>query len=48
MEKGKNKGFVFLETAAPTPDQARPSDVRQVYGGRKAVGAAEARFGIKR
>jgi hypothetical protein len=46
MEKGKNTGFMVLDTAALTPDQARPSDVLQVYDGRQFVEAAEARFVI--
>jgi hypothetical protein len=46
MEKGKAAGFVFLATAALTPDQARPSEVCEVSDGRKFVEAAEARFVI--
>jgi hypothetical protein len=46
MEEGGNRGFMFLDTAALTPDQARPSEVCQVYDGRKFVEAAEARFVI--
>jgi hypothetical protein len=46
MEKGESNGYMFLNTAALTPDQARPSDVRKVYDGRKFVEAAEARFVI--
>jgi hypothetical protein len=46
MEKGKNTGYMFVATAALTPDQARPSEVCQVYDGRKFVEAAEARFVI--
>jgi phage terminase Nu1 subunit (DNA packaging protein) len=46
MEKGKSTGYMFLATAALTPDQARPSDVRKVDGGGKFVEAAEARFVI--
>jgi hypothetical protein len=48
MEKGENKGYMFLKTAALTPDQARPSEICKVYDGRKFVGAAEARFVISR
>jgi hypothetical protein len=44
MEEGKNRGFMFLDTTALTPDQARPSDVCKVYDGRTFVEAAEARF----
>jgi hypothetical protein len=46
MEKGENEGSMFLDTAALTPDQARPSEVCQVYDDRKFVEAAEARFVI--
>jgi hypothetical protein len=46
MEKGKPTGLMFLDTAALTPDQARPSDLCRVYDGRKGVVAAEARFVI--
>jgi hypothetical protein len=46
MEKGEYKGYIFLETAALTPDEARPSEVCKVYDGRKLVEAAEARFVI--
>jgi hypothetical protein len=46
MEKGENKAFMILNTAALTPDQARPSEVCQMYDGRKFVEAAEARFVI--
>jgi hypothetical protein len=46
MEKGENKGIMFLDTVALTPGQARPSEVRKVYDGRKFVEAAEARFVI--
>ena len=46
MEKGENNGYIFLATAALTPDQARPSDVCRVYDGRTFVEAAEARFVI--
>jgi hypothetical protein len=46
MEKGKNNGFMFLTTAALTPDQARPSEVCEVSNGRKFV-EAEARFVIR-
>jgi hypothetical protein len=44
MENGNNLGYMFLETAALTPDRARPSDVRKVDDGWKFVEAAEARF----
>jgi hypothetical protein len=44
MEKGESNGFMFLNTAALTPDQARPSEMCQVYDGRTFVEAAEARF----
>jgi hypothetical protein len=44
MEKGENTGCMFLKTAALTPDQSRPSDVRKVSDGRKFVEADEARF----
>jgi hypothetical protein len=44
MEKGETKGFIFLDTAALTPDQARPSEMCKVVDGRKFVEAAEARF----
>jgi hypothetical protein len=44
MEKGSTAGFMFLATAALTPDQARPSDVCQVLDDRNFVEAAEARF----
>jgi hypothetical protein len=44
MEKGKAAGYMFLATAALTPDQARPSDVCKVSEGRTFVEAAEARF----
>jgi hypothetical protein len=46
MEKGKAAGLMFLDTAALTPDQARPSEVLKVSDGRKLVEAAEARFVI--
>jgi hypothetical protein len=46
MEKGNAAGCMFLATAALTPDQARPSEMCQVYDGRKLVEAAEARFVI--
>jgi hypothetical protein len=46
MEKGENKGCMRLNSAALTPDQAHPSEVCQVYDGRKFVDAAEARFVI--
>jgi hypothetical protein len=46
MDKGENKGLMFLDTAALTPDQARPSEVCRVYDGRQFVEAAEARFVI--
>jgi hypothetical protein len=46
MEKGNTLGVMFLTTAALTPDQARPSEMCQVYDGRKVVEAAEARFVI--
>jgi hypothetical protein len=46
MDKGKNSGYMFLATAALTPDQACPSDVCKVFDGRKGVEAAEARFVI--
>jgi hypothetical protein len=46
METGENTGFMFLATAALTPDQARPSEMCKVYDGRKFVEAAEARFVI--
>jgi hypothetical protein len=46
MEKDKALGCMFLGTAALTPDQARPSEMSQVYDGRKFVEAAEARFVI--
>jgi hypothetical protein len=46
MEKGKAAGFMFLATAALTPDQARPSEMCQVSDGRQVVEAAEARFVI--
>jgi hypothetical protein len=46
MEKGKNIGYMFLATAALTPDRARPSEMCQVSDGRKFVEAAEARFVI--
>jgi hypothetical protein len=45
MEKGEKKGFMFLYTAALTPDQARPSEMCQVLD-RTLVEAAEARFVI--
>jgi hypothetical protein len=44
MEKGKNNGIMLLDSAALTPDQARPSEMCQVSDGRKFVEAAEARF----
>ena len=44
MEQGKNTGFMFLATAALTPDQARASEMCRVSDGRKFVEAAEARF----
>jgi hypothetical protein len=45
MENGGNSWYVFLATAALTPDQARPSEVCQVADGRgQFVEAAEARF----
>jgi hypothetical protein len=44
MEKGGYIGLMLLDTAALTPDQARPSEVCQVSDGRKFVEAAEARF----
>jgi hypothetical protein len=44
MEKGENSGYMFLDTAALTPDRACPSDVCHVYDGREVVEAAEARF----
>jgi hypothetical protein len=44
IEKGKNSGYMFLATAALTPDQARLSEMCQVYDGRTLVEAAEARF----
>jgi hypothetical protein len=44
MEKGKNTGFMFLATAALTPDRAHSSAMCQVSDGRKFVEAAEARF----
>jgi hypothetical protein len=37
---------MFLETAAFTPDQARSSEMCNVYDGRKGVEVAEARFVI--
>jgi hypothetical protein len=46
MEKGKNTGFMFLDTAALTPNQARPSAMCQVSDGRTFAEAAEARFVI--
>jgi hypothetical protein len=46
MEEGKNKGNMFLATAALTPDQARPSEICLVSDGTKFVEAAEARFVI--
>jgi hypothetical protein len=46
MEKGEKKGFMFLASAALTPDQARPSELCQVSVGRQFVEAAEARFVI--
>jgi phage terminase Nu1 subunit (DNA packaging protein) len=46
MEKGEAFGVMFLATAALTPDQARSSEMCQVYDGRKFVEAAEARFVI--
>jgi hypothetical protein len=46
MEKGENNGFMFLDTAALTPDQARPSEVCQVGDSRQFVEVAEARFVI--
>jgi hypothetical protein len=47
MEKGKNTGYMFLDTAALTPDQARPLEMCQVGDGRgKFVEVAEARFVI--
>jgi hypothetical protein len=46
MEKGQSTGYMCLATAALTPDQARPWDVRQVHDGSKVVEAAEARFVI--
>jgi hypothetical protein len=46
MEKGENNGYIFLATAALTPDQARPSEMCQVSDGRGFVGVAEARFVI--
>jgi phage terminase Nu1 subunit (DNA packaging protein) len=48
MEKGEDKGYMFLDTAALTPDQARPSEMCKVSDGRKFVEAAEARFVISR
>jgi hypothetical protein len=44
MEKGEDIGFMFVDTAALTPDQARPSEMCRVDDGRKFVEAAEARF----
>jgi hypothetical protein len=45
MEKGEAVGFVFVATAALTPDQARPSEICQVGDGRgQFVEAAEAQF----
>jgi hypothetical protein len=46
MEKGETTAVMFLATAALTPDQARPSEVCQVYDGRQFVEVAEARFVI--
>jgi hypothetical protein len=46
VEKGESKGCILLDTAALTPDQARPSDTCHVYNGREGVGVAEARFVI--
>jgi hypothetical protein len=48
MEKGKAAGFMFLATAALTPDQARPSEMCRVDDGRTRtfVEVAEARFVI--
>jgi hypothetical protein len=47
MQKGENTGYIYLDTGALTPDQARPSDVCKVYDGRgQFVEAAEARFVI--
>jgi hypothetical protein len=46
MEKGRTAGCMLLTSAALTPDQARPSEMCQVYDGRKVVEAAEARFVI--
>jgi hypothetical protein len=37
MVKGKNNGYIFLATAALTPDQARPSDVCKAYDGGQFV-----------
>jgi hypothetical protein len=47
MENGKNIGWMFLDTAALTPDQALHSEMCQV-GDRRGqfVEAAEARFVI--
>ena len=45
MEKGEATGFMFLATAALTPDQARPPEVCKLDDGRgQFVEAAEARF----
>jgi hypothetical protein len=44
METGNTEGYMFLSTAALTPDQARPSEMWKAYDGRKYVEAAEARF----
>jgi hypothetical protein len=47
IEKGRTDlAALTLDTAALTPDQARPSEVCQVYDGRTLVEAAEARFVI--
>jgi hypothetical protein len=46
MEEGEAAGFMFLNTAALTPDQARPSEMCQVSDGRTFVEVAEARFVI--